>query len=103
MNWQLFLINIAISAFTRLLKDKDFVSQIQQLVLDAFNFDISGIEKKTLVMDNVKALGTTFSKSIAFLVPMAIGVLIDSFVAKAQIENPALKKDQPEWTDNETV
>ena len=103
MNWQLFLVNIAIGAFTKLLKDKDFVAHIQQFVLDAFNFDIPGDKKKELVVSNLKALGTTFGKSIAFLVPMAIGVLIDAFVVKAQIQDPKLKKDQPEWTDDETV
>lgn len=102
MNWQLLLVNIAIGAFTRMLKDKDFVTQIQQFVLDAFNFDISGTKKKEMVMSNIKALGKTFGKHTAFLVPMAIGGLIDSFVVKAQIQDSKLKKEQPEWTD-ETV
>ena len=102
MNWQLFLINIIIGAFTKILKDKEFVANIQSLVLVAFNFNVSGAKKKEMVMNDLKALGTTFGKSMSFLVPMAIGGLIDVFVIKAQIQDPRLKKDQPEWED-ETV
>ena len=88
----MFWINLAIMAFSKILKDKEFVAQLQQFVVDAFNFDLEGEDKKKKVMESVKALGKTFGKALSFLVPMAISGLIEAFVSKEKLANPDLVK-----------
>ena len=81
------LINIVITMLQRLIGSKDLVEHIKALITDAFNFNMSGAEKRAAVLSGVSAIGGTLGAVVAATAPMLISALLEMLVMKYKPED----------------
>ena len=85
------LLNIAIGAIRSILGNKDLMGGVQRIVLLAFDFNLTNVQKKAEVMGQIKGLGMTFGKIIAPISTALLSSIVELYFSKAVLKNPALK------------
>ena len=71
----------------RSMMDNGLVAAVQEYVIEAFNMDVSGIEKKDAVMNKLDALKGVLGTAFAATAPWLINMLIEAIVGHYKIEN----------------
>ena len=67
--------------------DNGLVAAMQDLIKEAFNWDMPGDEKRAAVLDKLKGLGGVVGTAVAATAPWLINLALEALVAKAKSES----------------
>ena len=67
--------------------DNGLVDKIQELVHEAFDFDMTGDEKRAWVVESLKELGGLLGAAVASTAPWLINLALEALVAKEKVDD----------------
>ena len=81
-----FAINMIIT-MVKSMMDNGLVEQIQEFVVAAFDFEMTGEEKRAAVLAELADIGGVLGDALSATAPWLINLLIESLVGRYKIEN----------------
>jgi len=84
-----FLNQMAINLIVTLVQsmmDNGLVEALQDLIQEAFNWDMPGEDKRQAVLDKLKAFGGVIGAAMAATAPWLINLALEALVAKSKLE-----------------
>ena len=81
-----FAINMIITMIKSMM-DNGLVEQIQEFVVAAFDFEMTGEEKKAAVLAELADIGGVLGDALSATAPWLINILIEALVGKYKIDN----------------
>ena len=67
--------------------DNGLVAALQELIKEAFDWDMPGDQKRAAVLERLKSLGGVLGEAVAATAPWLINLALEALVAKAKIES----------------
>ncbi len=84
-----FISQMALSLIVTLVQsmmDNGLVAALQDLITEAFNWDMPGEEKRKAVLEKLKAIGGVVGEAMAATAPWLLNLALEALVAKAKVE-----------------
>ena len=85
-----FISQIALNLIVTLVQsmmDNGLVAALQELIEEAFNWDMPGEQKRAAVMQKLEAIGGVVGDAVSATAPWLLNLALEALVAKAKVES----------------